>query len=135
MKKGFTLVELLAVLVIMIIIGGIGTAGVTGVNKAINKNMYESNIKLIETAAVKLGEDRLVWLYDETCDNGKSACTKTTVNYLIEHNYIKTKETDSNGKKVLINYTLEKSDPNYYLNDHYVYIWIENNLVYSDYIE
>ena len=57
MKKGFTLVELMAVIVIVAIISVIGYAGVTIVQKNIKTNLWEGKVEAIENGAVSYGED------------------------------------------------------------------------------
>ena len=47
MKKGFTLVELMAVIVIVAIISVIGYAGVTIVQKNIKTNLWEGKVEAI----------------------------------------------------------------------------------------
>ena len=57
MKKGFTLVELLAVIVIIAIIAVLGIGGIGRVNKNINEEMCTSTLNLVENGAVHYGED------------------------------------------------------------------------------
>ena len=44
MNKGFTLVELMAVLVLIVIIATIGYAGITVVNNNIEKNLLNTTV-------------------------------------------------------------------------------------------
>lgn len=144
-KKGFTLVELLAVVVLITLITIIGSVGITGVKNSINKNMLESKIYLIESEAARYGEDhknRFLKLPDTdefVCeiDGVKhSKCLKNVkVQELIDRGYIQTKETiilpDGNEKKVMINNTKDEEDEGYYLNDLFVYIYLEDNNFYA----
>ena len=133
MKKGFTLVELLVVIVIIVIVSVIGYAGVTVVHDNVKENLWEGQVDLIESGAQMYGEDNKNRLVN-TCnvDGGvKNNCLIVTVDYLIETNYVPTEETDSSGREVIINETLEEDDPNYYVNDMEVSIYMENNIVYA----
>ena len=56
-KKGFTLVELLAVIALLGVIATIAVASVNGITDSINKNMLEKKLLMIEEAAVLMGED------------------------------------------------------------------------------
>ena len=47
MNKGFTLVELMAVLVLIVIIASIGYAGITAVQRNINQNLWEATVEEI----------------------------------------------------------------------------------------
>lgn len=69
-NKGFTLVELLAVIVIVVIITLLTNAGVNALQKGVNQSIWNSNKSLIETSAAKFGSDRLEQLKDLTtkCD-------------------------------------------------------------------
>ena len=98
MNKGFTLVELMAVLVLIVIIASIGYAGITAVQRNINQNLWEATVEEIETGAVKYGQDNLNALNpNETCNIDGSEtrnCIEVTVEFLIDSNYI---DTDENG--------------------------------------
>lgn len=140
-SKGFTLVELLAVLVIMAIIATIGGVGMVALSNAINNYMWESTVNLIEAGAISYGEDHQGALQkiSETCEvdgEAKSSCIKVSVQTLIDKNYVSTKEKDQDNNKVLINPTKDKSESGYYVDakNEYVYIYIENNVVYALYV-
>lgn len=135
-KNGFTLVELLAVVVIIAIITAIGSVGITAVKKNINNNLWESTVRLIESGAARYGDDYKNRLKN-TCEvDGvtKYSCLTVKVQYLIDKNYIKTKETDDGNKKVLVDKRVEKDEAGYYINDYYVSIYLEDNIVYARYI-
>ena len=58
-NKGFTLVELLAVLVILGMISLIIIPSVSGTLNASRKNSYQKQIKVLETAAEKWGVENI----------------------------------------------------------------------------
>lgn len=154
-KNGFTLVELLAVIVIMALITVISSAGVSAVKRSIYKYLYNNNVTLIEDAAINYGEDHKSYLIKEettsTCSGiSYSPCIQLSVATLISKGYIKTKEyycanesdtstpvtcTDTTKKvKTLINKTVDEGSTGYYMNDDIVYVYIDNNQVYAEYI-
>ena len=87
-KKGFTLVELLAVIVILGVLTAIAVPSVLGISKKIKSNMYDSKIKTIEVAAE-------LW-----ADDNKSSCIndidKLTIKTLIDKNYLKADDNSGN---------------------------------------
>ena len=127
MKNGFTLVELLAVIVLMAIIGAVGLFGVSAVNKNIKNNMLESKLELIKKGAERFGSDNL-YLLSGTCENGKSSCFETTVQNLIDNNYVSSEEKDAAGNIIILNNLTEES-----LNNEIVYIYLEYNNVYVEF--
>lgn len=81
-KKGFTLIELLAVIVILSILAVISFAIIFKLIDDSRKDIYNSNIKTIESAAEK-------WSADNTKLIGKSAPYCLDVNTLVSGGYIK----------------------------------------------
>lgn len=134
MNKGFTLVELMAVLVLIVIIASIGYAGITAVQRNINQNLWEATVEEIETGAVKYGQDNLNALNtNETCNIDGSEtrnCIEVTVEFLINSNYIDTDEVDDNEKEIITNNVTGEI-----VNDNIVCIYLENNRVYAQYQE
>lgn len=128
MKKGFTLVELMAVLVLIVIISTIGYAGITAVKNNIEKNLWEAKVEEIETGAIKYGQDNLNKL-NSTC-NDISNCLEVTVEFLINSNYVDTDEETDEGIEIITNNT--NGD---IVNNKKVYIYLENNRVYAEYQE
>lgn len=134
MNKGFTLVELMAVLVLIVIIASIGYAGITAVQRNINQNLWEATVEEIETGAVKYGQDNLNTLNtNETCNIDGSEtrnCIEVTVEFLINSNYIDTDEVDDSEKEIITNNVTGEI-----VNDNIVCIYLENNRVYAQYQE
>ena len=134
MNKGFTLVELMAVLVLIVIIASIGYAGITAVQRNINQNLWEATVEEIETGAVKYGQDNLNALNtNETCNIDGSEtrnCIEVTVEFLINSNYIDTDEVDDSEKEIITNNVTGEI-----VNDNIVFIYLENNRVYAEYQE
>lgn len=128
MKKGFTLVELMAVLVLIVIISIIGYAGITAVKNNIEKNLWETKVEEIETGAIKYGQDNLNKL-NGTC-NDISNCLEVTVEFLINSNYVNTDEENDEGIEIITNNT--NGD---IVNNKKVYIYLKNNRVYAEYQE
>ena len=136
-KKGFTLVEILAVLVIIVVVSLIGTVSITGVKKKMEENLFKNKLGEIISAASKWGED-----------NKSELDTERTVGFLITNGYLETEEAinpvkyehtcgslsnDENGyvedglcKNVITNNVDYKV-----LNSLVVKIYRENNRVYS----
>ena len=128
MQKGFTLVELMAVIVIIVIITTIGYAGITAVKKNIEQNLWEATIEDIELGAIRYGQDNLNRL-TTTCANGEKNCLTVTVEFLIERNYIDVEKDEDGNEKITNNITGE------IVNDNIVFIYLENNRVYAEYQE
>ena len=135
MKNGFTLVELMAVIVLIAIITVIGFVSVTGVQKNINKNLWQSKEELIINGAKHYGEDNKNKLSGSCTVDGatKTKCIIKTVGELINENYITTDETDASGNKIMTNDTLNEDDTNYIVNNMQVKIYLENNMIYASF--
>ena len=80
-KRGFTLIELLAVLTILALIALITVPGITGALKKYKNNLYDSQIKSIESAAKVWGSDHMLLLPNSSstkieCEyNKETECT------------------------------------------------------------
>ena len=75
-KKGFTLVEILAVLVIIAVVSLIGTVSITGVRRKMDENLFKNKLGEIISSASKWGED-----------NKSELDTEKTVGALITNGY------------------------------------------------
>ena len=99
-KKGFTLVELLAVLVLISLLMGLAIPGINRISNNMKKKSYNQKIKLIESAAELWGQDNkanITISCDKTDEKSvnlknKTKCDKyyeIVVSDLISSDYIK----------------------------------------------
>ena len=88
MKKGFTLVELIAVIVLLGLVMTITGIAVMNVKKNSNQTLCSQKVKYIESGAIKWGEDNL--------NNLSSVCNNVLVGSLISDGYI-TGDDDTNN--------------------------------------
>lgn len=134
-KKGFTLVELLAVIVILSLIMTIGFYSVTGITNGIRQKALETKIKSLETTAIKYGHDHtnVAGFFTGGCEvNGESSnfCREITVSVLVEAGAFETEETDTTGKKTVTNNVTGES-----MMDKIIKIYKKNNRIYAIYID
>lgn len=118
-KKGFTLVEILAVLVIIAVVSLIGTVSITGVKKKMEENLFKNKLGEIISAASKWGED-----------NKSELDTTKTVGFLITSGYLETEEA-INPIKYEHSCGSSKSDVNGYVEDGLCKNVITNNVDYK----
>ena len=115
-KKGFTLVELLAVLVIIGIITGIATGSFSKIIDGIHEKMLDTKIKTIEEAAIIYGQDNL---------NNIDNISPVTVQTLIDKNYLSSKEkcknNDGSTYNCFINNVTDESMNNMQV---LIYLWV-----------
>ncbi|MEG1288572.1 MAG: prepilin-type N-terminal cleavage/methylation domain-containing protein [Bacilli bacterium] len=96
MKKGFTLVELLATIAILAVIMLISVGSFTAISAGIKKNLLETKIKSIEDSAVLYGQENQATLKDKCTIDGKPYifCKEISVAVLLEKGFLKTEEKD-----------------------------------------
>ncbi len=132
--KGFTLVELLAVIVLLGIIITITGTGVMTANKTAREKIYKNKISNIEDAAILYAQDNKTKFSNETCiidsvtnckENSVCYCYKDeiSVSVLINEGYIK----GDNDSNLIIDPRDEKKD----LNDCKIKIYKKYNKIYS----
>ncbi len=83
MKKGFTLVELLAVLIILGLLIVIAIPSYTQIYASIKRSNMQSKVKEIETAALKYGN-----LIKDDIKKSQGNCTVIKVDTLIKRGYL-----------------------------------------------
>ena len=136
-KKGFTLVELLAVIVIMAILITVAVPSVLVFSNNMKKNMYCNKIDTIEKAAILYGEDNYDSIFgSKTLTNcvvdseNIQRCQKITLKALMSKGYLKKEENALTGEKD------EIYDPrsNESMKDTEVYVTIKNKRPYATYI-
>ena len=127
-KKGFTLVEVLAVVVILSIILSMATFGVMNIRRNSLQKLVDTKISNLESSAIIYGQENQNELI-ETCNVDEvnyDFCKLVNVKYLIENEYYTTNEANSENKKDLINNVTNKS----MLCDE-IQIYKKNNRVYA----
>ena len=122
-KKGFTLVELLAVLVLISLLMGLAIPGINRISNNMKKKSYNQKIKLIESAAELWGQDNKTRLQADTKFSSEiSKCKKITIAVLINENYL---DSDNNSGK----YINPKNDED--MKDCIVFVYKQNKRVYA----
>lgn len=118
-KKGFTLVELLAVIVILAIIITIAVPSTIAVSNKIKKKMYNTKVDMIMDAAKMYGQDN-----SSKVNSDEDSCnTLVKVSDLLPGGYVKKDDVD-NGK------VLSPID-NSSMNDLQLCLYKKNNRIYA----
>lgn len=141
MKKGFTLVELLAVITILSIIVAVALTSINAVRQNSLENIVETKLDLLEQAAILYGQENPNAINNTNCKeivlkdeegNGSetykpSYCTTVTAGFLIDKNYYDSGYLDEeNGVVELYNDVTNQS-----MRNDTVIIYRMNNRVYS----
>jgi len=126
-NKGFTLVEILAVIVIIALLIGIGVPGVMKISERMKIRAFNTKINLIEKAGELWGQDNKSLLQNETCevDSKTLSCYKITIQNLILEDYL---DSDERNEIKFIN-SIDNKD----IICHKVYVYKKNNRVYAKY--
>lgn len=124
-KKGFTLVELLAVLVILAIIMTIAVSSVGAIRKNMNIKMTGQKLSLIIERAKDYGEDHKDDLYSKQ-NNSQTPQGEVSVQVLLDEGYLDTDDTDSSGRKIIKDNRNDNS-----LNGVIARYYLEHDRVYA----
>lgn len=89
MKKGFTLIELIAVIALLGIVITITAINMVEMSKKSNKKLCEEKVTYIESAAMRWGKDNINSL--------SSICTNVSISSLISSGYLSGDGTDNNS--------------------------------------
>ena len=114
-KKGFTLVELMAVIVVLAIVIAIAVPTYGKIKKSIDRKNYENKVSLIKVAAAKFAEDTNI--------------TATFVKELIEQGYLQADDEEGHI------YGMDKDYNKIILDCFVVLSERKDGLFYSDFIE
>lgn len=93
MKKGFTLIELIAVIALLGILVTLTSISVVRLKKSTEEKLLNQKIEYVKTGAIKWGEDHLNLLSPDTC-------TYIDISSLINNNYING-DSDDNSKLLI----------------------------------
>lgn len=145
-NKGFTLVELLAVITVLALIVGVAIPSTIGISNKIKQNMYCSKINNIASSAALYGEDNRGSLtlplknseykiLFESMWNGEVNdiyYQKVSIKTLIEKGYIK-KEVKEKEFEKIGGYILDPRT-NEPMDEQEVLVYLKYNRVYSHFI-
>ena len=137
-KKGFTLVELMAVIVIISIIALVGVTSITGVRKQMDKKLFEEKLNSAISSAEKWGEDNKEELThnitisvkdgDETVEKTVKGA-KLTIGNLIANGYYESEEAvNPNLYNGYVCNSTDKKDPKGYKDGDLCRNVITNNV-------
>lgn len=127
-KKGFTLVELLAVIVLLAIITTIAVTSMSAIHNNSLKKLLETKIEQIESAAIIYGQENPNELTEKNCvvdGVTYSFCKTVKVGDLIAGNFFESGVFEGNDR-VLINDVTKKN-----MNEDTVQIYRKNNRIYA----
>jgi type IV pilus assembly protein PilA len=121
-NKGFTLVEIIAVIVIIGIVIVLAMPAINGINNGIQSNILDKKIKFIELAGKSYGTDFREQLRSSSLRYEGKNCIVKTVKELAVADYLD-KETDS----TITDYYIEDpTDKENYLDNNYVIIYFDS---------
>ena len=122
-NKGFTLVELLAVIVLLAVIGTLAIPSIMGVSSKVKKNLLDTKIDLILDDAKLYGQDRITDVAEQTTTYQGRSCKTITVQTLLDSGYLSSDKDDAAS-----GYIVNPVD-NSSLNDKQIILYIKNKRV------
>ena len=128
-KKGFTLVELLAVIVLLAMIMLIAFPAIGNITGKVNQSMLDEKIELIEEAAILYGQNskgRLITNADNLKYKGYN-CIRISVSALVP-NYLDADSEDENCKNTS-SCVVDPTNKNNYLDNLEVIIYYKNKRI------
>lgn len=129
MKKGFTLIEVLAVIVILGLVMTIGVTVVSGIRDSSIKKAQKIKEEEIVAGAILYGQENRNIFGNEECGTDEDFCNKETITVgnLLDKDYVESKEgMTSDGKKELTNSVTGTS-----MRGVKVRVYMKNNRVYA----
>ena len=139
-RKGFTLVELLAVIVLMAILITVAVPSITKIGKSLKTESFCSKVKVIEAAALEYADDYFIG--KENAGSNMVSLDNVSLMDLVNMGYLKSDVsigTDSNGHNTTCQLYDANSicimDPRDSSSMDYetVRIWSSNNKLYATY--
>lgn len=114
MKKGFTLVELLAVIIVLGIIATIGIMSVSNVIDTSKESTYQEQVRVIEKAAQEWAIENT----NELPEMVEGNYTSVTVETLSQQGYLRNIPKDPRTGKEMTGYVIIK-----YTSNQYTYVY------------
>ena len=129
-KKGFTLIEILAVIVLLGLIGTIAVTSINGVNDNIKKEMLNSKANMIEEAALLYGQNYIGTVKNSSNNYNSNPCINVKVyelvpTYLDKDNDNDCLTSDSTDEGCIV----DPSDKNNYLDNYNIIVYYKNNRI------
>ena len=129
-KKGFTLVELLAVIAIIAVVATIGIFSSIAIKKKMDKKMFTSTLEEALMASEKYGSDHKEEIVDKIFEEDEKIKVKgenrkykiITIGELLNDKYISSEDKDENNKPAIIHYETDLS-----INDLIILLYETND--------
>lgn len=134
-KKGFTLVELLAVLVVLSLVVTLGVFSIMGITKGIKQKAVETKVKNLEISAVEYGQEHTneTNFFDIKCNvdgTDYNFCKKIQVKDLVSSEVFETEETEKNSEGEVVKTVINNLTNESMMNEE-ITIYRKNNRIYA----